>query len=83
MTTCVQTNLDKSGSYISTSIACVKAGACEPGTNQKVCPSGAVIFTGALCQDIYGTAADNSTANGNPAGTSQEATIVVPSAHRG
>lgn len=76
--TCAQTNLDKNGSYVSTSVSCVNGtGACEPGTNQKVCPSGAMVFTGAACQDIYGVVGSNNSALGLAAGSTSEANIVM------
>lgn len=76
LSTCVQTNLDKTGKYVSTSVSCVPPGACEPGANQKVCPSGAMIFTGDACNDIYGVVGSNSSSLGTPAGSSQESNLV-------
>lgn len=77
--TCVQTHLDKSGNYVATSVNCVNnTGACEPGQNQKKCPSGAMIFTGAVCQDLYGLAGNSSNSSvGLPAGSRQESTMVM------
>lgn len=75
-TTCVQTNLDTSGNFVSQSVTCVAVGSCEPGQNQKLCPSGAMVFTGSPCQDIYGVVGSNNSL-GTPAGQSQEGTLVM------
>lgn len=76
--TCVQTNLDTAGNFMSRSISCVAKGTCLPGLNQKVCPSGAVISAAATCVDLYGLSGSNTSASSLSvaAGTSETSTVV-------
>eukprot|EP00931_Biecheleriopsis_adriatica_P021932 TRINITY_DN1420_c0_g2_i1.p1 TRINITY_DN1420_c0_g2~~TRINITY_DN1420_c0_g2_i1.p1 ORF type:complete len:2017 (+),score=244.24 TRINITY_DN1420_c0_g2_i1:59-6109(+) len=52
--TCIQTNLDKTGIFVSKTTTCVAPGTCKPGKNQIKCPSGAVVPASAGCVDLYG-----------------------------
>eukprot|EP00928_Gymnodinium_smaydae_P032701 TRINITY_DN23614_c0_g1_i1.p1 TRINITY_DN23614_c0_g1~~TRINITY_DN23614_c0_g1_i1.p1 ORF type:complete len:880 (-),score=157.13 TRINITY_DN23614_c0_g1_i1:49-2688(-) len=72
---CVQTNLDKSGDFVSQVVKCVVDGKCTPGRNMKKCPSGAVISVKEECKTLYLVTdnADNSTKKGRS--EDQEATI--------
>eukprot|EP00931_Biecheleriopsis_adriatica_P079800 TRINITY_DN5314_c0_g1_i2.p1 TRINITY_DN5314_c0_g1~~TRINITY_DN5314_c0_g1_i2.p1 ORF type:complete len:1870 (+),score=322.07 TRINITY_DN5314_c0_g1_i2:319-5610(+) len=54
--TCIQTNLDKEGNFVSKTVTCVASGTCKPGKNQIKCPSGAVVPTSSGCKDLYPSA---------------------------
>eukprot|EP00928_Gymnodinium_smaydae_P086025 TRINITY_DN6981_c0_g1_i1.p1 TRINITY_DN6981_c0_g1~~TRINITY_DN6981_c0_g1_i1.p1 ORF type:complete len:847 (+),score=116.64 TRINITY_DN6981_c0_g1_i1:54-2543(+) len=51
--TCVQTNLDTNGEFVSQVIKCVQKGNCLPGRNMKKCSSGAVISVKDKCTSLY------------------------------
>ncbi|CAE8594683.1 unnamed protein product [Polarella glacialis] len=74
--TCIQTNLDPKGNFVSQTTTCGVAGSCQAGTNMKNCPSGAVISAGEQCVDLYGLGNKNGSAaaavNGS---TVQKATL--------
>jgi hypothetical protein len=58
--TCIQTNLDKAGKFLSSKESCVAPGKCAPGKGQKRCPTNATISTASKCTDPYGQLATKS-----------------------
>lgn len=76
MSTCVQTNLADDGTYKSKTVTCRTNGQCNPGTNMKQCPSGSIIYSGAVCEDLYGqTSGPANPKVGAPDGISQSSSL--------
>jgi len=51
--TCIQTNLNDKGKFLSSKESCVAPGKCLPGKGQKKCPTNATISTASKCADPY------------------------------
>eukprot|EP00929_Paragymnodinium_shiwhaense_P001669 TRINITY_DN101906_c0_g1_i1.p1 TRINITY_DN101906_c0_g1~~TRINITY_DN101906_c0_g1_i1.p1 ORF type:complete len:1191 (-),score=305.33 TRINITY_DN101906_c0_g1_i1:147-3632(-) len=53
--TCVRTNLDQKGNFLSEAITCVAdLSNCKPGAGMMKCPTNATVKLGAKCSDPYG-----------------------------